>query len=292
MEQGYPGGRNLVRKAYELRGTPQAALDIMIASVTDSSFKQYEGCFKKWWKFCAKNNINPFTMSIPHTLTFLTQLFNGNLSAATINCYRSAVSMLVGREVARDDRVVRFFQGLNNLRPSDPKYEITWDPKIVLDYLSSLPLNKKLTTQDLSRKLITLLALVTGHRLQTFSLIEVDNIENKTDAIHIKIPKRIKTSGRNRKQHVLILPFYSDNEKICAATTLKSYVKRTQNRRGETKFLFLTTKKPFKAATAATLGHWIKYVLAKSGLDTNMFTAHSTRHASTSAAKRKPASYV
>lgn len=270
-----------------MRGSPQAALDIMLASITDSSFKQYESCFRKWWNFCTKNNIDPFTISIPHILTFLTELFNGNLSSATINCYRSAVSMLVGREVARDDRVARFFQGLYNLRPSNPKYETTWDPKIVLDYLSSLPLNRKLSTQDLGRKLITRLALLTGHRLQTFSLIEVENVEKVDNAIHIKIPKRIKTSGRNRKQPVLVLPFYLENIKICAATTLKYCIKRTQSRRGQIKYLFLTNKKPFRAATAATLGHWIKYILAESGLDTDIFTAHSTRHASTSAAKRK-----
>lgn len=173
------------------------------------------------------------------------------------------------------------------MRPSEPKYDITWDPKIVLDYLSSLPINKKLNTRDLGYKLITLLALITGHRLQTFSLIEVENVEEVNKAIHIKIPKRIKTSGHNKKQPFLNLPFYHKNEKICAAPTLKSYTKRTQSRREGIKFLFLTNKKPFKAATAATLGHWIKHVSAKSGLNTDIFTAHSTRHASTSAAKRK-----
>lgn len=92
-----------------MRGTPPLALDITLASISDSSYKQYEGCFRKWWSFCIENNINPFTISVPHVLTILTNLFNGNLSSATINCYRSAVSLLVGRGMARDDRVIHFF---------------------------------------------------------------------------------------------------------------------------------------------------------------------------------------
>lgn len=46
-------------------------------------------------------------------------------------------------------------------------------------------------------------------------------------------------------------------------------------------------KKPFGSVSAQTLSRWIKFVLGKSGLDTSIFTAHSTRHASTSAASRK-----
>ena len=287
MEQNYPGGRNLVRKAYELRGTPEAALEVTLASISDTSYKQYEGCFKKWWSYCTENNIDPFTVSIPNILIFLTNLFNRNLSSSTINCYRSAVSLLVGREMARDDRITRFFQGLNNLRPSDPKYDTTWDPQIVLDYLSSLPNNNDLSILILGKKLISLLALVTAHRMQTFSLIEIENIDVKRDALHIKIPKRIKTTGRNKKQPTLVLPFYRDNEKICPATALQSYIEKTKDKRGDENFLFLTSKKPHKAATAATLGRWVKDILSKSGLNTNIFTAHSTRHASTSTASRK-----
>ncbi|XP_058809947.1 uncharacterized protein LOC131675119 [Phymastichus coffea] len=288
LEQSYPGGRNLVRKAYELRGTPKAALEVTIAFISESSYKQYEGCFKQWWSYCVDNNVNPFAISISHTLIFLTKLFDRQLASTTINCYRSAISLLVGKEMAQDDRVMRFFQGCYNLRPSKPKYDITWDPKIVLDYLTSLPNNNDLNVLDLGRKLIALLALITGHRMQTFSLIELENIEELDDkTIHIKIPKRIKTSGRNRNQPLLILPYFLINEKICAASTLKAYIEKTEKLRNGIDYLFITSKKPYKAAESSTLSHWVKYILEKSGLDIYIFSAHSTRHASTSTAKRK-----
>ena len=51
--------------------------------------------------------------------------------------------------------------------------------------------------------------------------------------------------------------------------------------------VFITSRKPFRRARPATLGHWIKDSLSSAGVDTGRFTAHSTRSASTSQAKMK-----
>ena len=46
-------------------------------------------------------------------------------------------------------------------------------------------------------------------------------------------------------------------------------------------------KRPHKAVTAATISRWLKEILFRAGVDTNIFKAHSTRTASTSAAKAR-----
>lgn len=259
----------------------------MIASLSDSSLKQYESCFKKWWFFCKTNQLQPFDCSVPKILEFLTSLFNNGAARSTINCYRSAVSLLVGADMARDDRMMRFFEGISKLRPSQPKYESTWDPRIVLDFLSSLSDNEVLSIKDLSMKLICLLALVTGHRMQTFSLIKIENIERRDEFLEIKIPDRIKNSRKSKNQPSLILPYFLENKKVCAASALECYIFRTANIRNKIQRLFLSVRKPYKAVGPQTLSHWVKDILSKSGVDTEIFSAHSTRHASTSAAKRK-----
>ncbi|KAI8440715.1 hypothetical protein MSG28_009058 [Choristoneura fumiferana] len=43
-------------------------------------------------------------------------------------------------------------------------------------------------------------------------------------------------------------------------------------------------KRPHRDATAQSISRWIKQVLAKSGVDVSIFSAHSTRHAATSTA--------
>ena len=157
----------------------------------------------------------------------------------------------------------------------------TWDPKQVLDFVSTWPSNENLSIKNLSQKLIILLALVTGHRMQTFFLINIENIE-KADAIfRIKIPDNIKTSGINKKQPILILHYYSNNNNTCVASALQCYLDRTKATRGIEKSLFIAYKAPFKKVTSQTLSRWVKELLFRSGVDTNISTAHSTRLAAT-----------
>ena len=56
--------------------------------------------------------------------------------------------------------------------------------------------------------------------------------------------------------------------------------------RNNEKYLFLTHRKPFRRASTQTISRWVKNVMKISGIDTNKFKTHSTRHASTSAVFR------
>ncbi|KYM94000.1 hypothetical protein ALC62_15389 [Cyphomyrmex costatus] len=85
----------------------------------------------------------------------------------------------------------------------------------------------------------------------------------------------------------MVLPFYKEDPNICPARTLQFYLRRTQDLRGKANALFISFKKPFKRVSAQTLSRWLKDMLHKSGINTEIFSAHSTRHASTSAAKKK-----
>ncbi|KAJ8964604.1 hypothetical protein NQ317_019810 [Molorchus minor] len=155
------------------------------------------------------------------------------------------------------------------------------------DYLAGLN-NKKISLELLSKKLITLLALTTAHRVQTFSLIDVRNIVCNSKGVEIKIPYRTKTTGRNTNQPTLFLPLFLEKTEICVSRTLETYLDRTKDFRSPTcNKLLLTFKKPHYEADPQTLSRWIKSILRESGIDTNVFSAHSTRHASTSAASRK-----
>lgn len=147
--------------------------------------------------------------------------------------------------------------------------------------------NDTLNLELLTKKLCVLLALATAQRVQTFAKIEIANISIGKEAIEIRVDKRIKTSNKNRFQPLLFLPFYNADRNICPATTLVSYLDRTKEIRGETTSLLITFKKPYHSASAQTISRWLKCTLNMCGLNTNQFTAHSTRHAATSAAARK-----
>lgn len=265
-----------------------AALNICMASITTSTLQQYNVGLRLWWQFCKDRDLNVFTITVPLLLDFLTIHFNKGASYSTLNAYRSAIAQITGPEMGHQVSVKRFFKGIYNLRPSLPRYTSTWDPFIVLDYIKKLPSTEKLPLDVLTYKLAGLVALASGQRVQTLSLIEINNIEEREEGIIIKIPKRVKTSSKNSVQPTMDFPFYEEDPRVCVARTMQIYLKRTEKLRKESaENLFLTFKKPHHNASSQTISRWIKNLLKKSGLDTTIFTAHSTRHASTSAAARQ-----
>lgn len=108
---------------------------------------------------------------------------------------------------------------------------------------------------------------------------------NSAIDVTITIPDLIKTSKPNSSQPVLKLPFFNARPQICPARCLEVYINKTQPLL-KNDFLFVSYKKPHLKVSSQTLSHWIKDTLNSSGIDTSIFSAHSTRHAATSSAKR------
>lgn len=255
----------------------------MLNSLSNNTLKQYDTSFKQWWLFSERHKIDDYQASVPFVLKFLTERFESGASYGTINSTRSALSLLIGPRIGSDDRIKRFVKGVFRLKPPTPKYNITWDPGVVLNYIKGWYPNEVISLEQLTHKVVMLLALTTGHRVQTLSLVKINNIQFTYDSVQIFIPDLIKTSGKNSKQPLLYLRKFSNKIEICPVTTLNSYIKRTQHIRNT---LFISHKKPHHAVSTQTISRWIKNVLREAGIDVTIFTAHSTRHASTSAASR------
>ena len=75
------------------------------------------------------------------------------------------------------------------------------------------------------------------------------------------------------------------DRRICVVTGLDEYLFRTKDIRGSETALFISFIKPFKVVSKATLARWLKQTLKNSGVDTDVFKAHSVRVACTSRAK-------
>lgn len=256
----------------------------MLASLSESSLKQYDTCLKKWFSFCNQNNIDLYETSVPNVINFLTQLFESGAQYGTLNSCRSALSLILGQGIGDDEQLKRFFKGVFRLRPPMPKYNSIWNTSTVLDYLSNWYPNENLTLEKISKKLVTLLALTTAHRVQTISKININNIQILENEIRIKIPDLIKTSRPGALQPELVLPCFLERQEICPVHTLRSYINLTQSIRGSTEILFISLKKPHRPVTSQTLSRWIKSTLDNCGINVSVFTAHSTRHAATSRA--------
>lgn len=193
------------------------------------------------------------------------------------------MSLISQSKIGEDPMVVRFLKGVFRLRPSRPKYAHTWDVATVLDFCRKLLVLNAISLQDLTYKAVILIALSTAHRAQTIASIKISNICKTVRGLEIKIPDLIKTSGPGRFQPLLVLPEFRNDPQVCVASVVERYLEMTQSLRGEIDSLFIAIKKPHRAVGSQTISRWIKLILCKSGIDTARFSAHSTRHAASSA---------
>lgn len=233
--------------------------------------------------FSQKHNWEPWQFQLDRVIKFLDEKHQQGKSFSTLNSYQSAL-VLVFHFADTDKKFLkRYLKGIYNINPSKPRYKETWDPAPVLTYLSKLHPLSELSMENLIIKLATLLALITAHRVQ----IRLTYIKKLEDRIEIKIPDKIKTSGRGSFQPLLVIPYFTEKPMLCLASTIEYYIQVTADSRSkDMDQLILTHKKPIHPASTQRISKWIKAALSLAGIDTVLFTGHSTRHASTSAAFR------
>lgn len=149
----------------------------------------------------------------------------------------------------------RFMKGVAKLRPQKPRCNFIWDPEQVLDYFES---HHPTSLKELSMKLVTLLLLATGQRLQTISLIKLSNIIPQEQGVQILINDSIKTSGVNVNAPHLVIPRFGDKPKLCLLTCLQKYIVDTETFRGSVDYLFITVQRPHHQASKQTLTRLVK----------------------------------
>ena len=105
----------------------------------------------------------------------------------------------------------------------------------------------------------------------------------------LKIAGLLKTSRPGHHKSQLVLKAYPEDVKVCVMSFIREYVNRTATLRkpngGEGQKLFVGVVPPHKPVGSSTIGRWTKITLSRAGVNTELFSAHSTRAAAASAAK-------
>ena len=249
---------------------------------------QYSSYLRKWLSFLDERDVSAnSTISVNIVLEFLTMLHKQGLSYSAINTARSAISSVVhldsGSSVGSHPLVQRFMKGIFNIKPNLPTYIMTWDVSTVLRYMESMNDNESLTLIDISMKLCMLIALITGQRSQTLAALDINHMFRYNDKIEFNIKTLLKQSRPSYHLKPLVIIRFEE-KKLCAFQTLIVYLEKTRSLRQSDK-LFITTHKPYKAASSDTISRWLKSFLHLAGIDTNTYKGHSVRSASTSAVK-------
>ena len=216
-----------------------------------------------------------------------------SLGYSALNTARSALSAVVICDNSRESvgthpDICTYLRGVFNEKPPIPRYNRIWNPKLVLDFLRSngwFPA-RRLSLKKLTLKLTILLALVSGHRCETLCQLDLSDMIKTKNEYRFNLTGLIKQSRPGFKNPQPVFRTYPADKRICVYKYLHTYIDRTKEIRGENTKLLLTFQSPHHPPTGNSVSRWLKVMLKRSGVDTELFGAHSCRAASVSAAKR------
>ena len=160
-------------------------------------------------------------------------------------------------------------KGVFNLRTPAPRYNFIWDASVVPNFLRKLPDNNDLPLKLLSFKLIMLIALVSGQRVQTLSCLNLRFSYRVYDSLIFINPDLTKTSGPGKIAAQVVLSQYDQDKKTCVIRCLTKYLSKTLRHRSSPK-LFLSLQISFRLVGSQTLSLWIKTILHMSGVRTDI----------------------
>ena len=179
-------------------------------------------------------------------------------------------------------------QWIFNSRPPAPRYTIAWDVDKVLVCIHNLPQNSQLSLTTLTHKLAMLMALTNADRCSELASLDLTFRAHLRDGVKFVILGLTKTRKSGPPKQVFY-PSYPVEVKHFPVKTLEAYELRTKPLRllskEDSNRIFLSVRKPYAPVKAATIGHWLQKLMAQAGIDVSIFSAHSTRGATTSKAK-------
>ena len=246
---------------------------------------------QKWQNFCSRRSVDPISPTINQVLEFFTELYDNKCGYSALNSARSALSALISLpgdlSIGNHPLITRFLKGVFQIWPALPRYSSIWDVNVVLKYLKSVAPATRLSLKELSYKVTMLLLLLSGQRLQTMKLLNIRDFSYTSSSFSFQISSKVKQTRPGTHLPSLTFKSYAPDRRMCVYTYLKEYLARTEKLRGQETQLLISFQKPYKGVSTDTIGRWAKTVLSQAGIDTAIFSAHSTRAASVSAAKKK-----
>ena len=146
----------------------------------------------------------------------------------------------------------------------------------VFNYFWSLPPVHQLCLKTLSKKLCTLLVLLSGgQRCQTVHAIDITDLQVVGNTLVIPIMSNIKQTRPSKHMAPLKFTGYPTDPKLYVLTHMGAYLQRTKQLR-QCASLFVSYIKAYSAVG--------KNVLKASGIDINKYSSHSSRSAASSKA--------
>ena len=124
-------------------------------------------------------------------MSFLAYLFHKeNCKYGMIAVARSALLAISplkeGKTFGKCQKVSKMLKGIFKLKPTFPKCIVICDPDIIISYMEMLPNNSGLLMEDLTKKLCTLLCLLSGQRYQAIASLDLNFSDHVVKNLHLQ----------------------------------------------------------------------------------------------------------
>jgi len=278
------------RKTLETEGISGKAAVLISNSRRKGSISHYESAWGKWSCWASERQADPTTCSLSLILEFLADLFEKKLQYSTICGYRSAISAyhipIEGQPVGRHPRVSALLTGVFNLRPPLPRYSFVWDVSEVLEYIRLMPIDDSISNKDLTLKLSSLMAIASASRASEICYLDIRYLVKGKDSYEFHFVKLTKSWRRGKPRPKICFHFLTEEPALCICKTIDQYLTRSKGWRSDQDTqLLLSHRNPHDPVAVGTVSRWLMELLDLAGINTDTFSGHSTRHASTSKAK-------
>ncbi|KAM8971981.1 uncharacterized protein RCH25_017586 [Pelodytes ibericus] len=273
-----------IRGPWFVADVSQTTLSLLEGAWAPGTRRAYRHAWGSWANWCMEHHTDPTVATVNVMLQFLTSLFEDGRAYRSINVYRSAISAghlgFEGVPAGRHILVCRLLKGIRLNRPPRPRYSCLWDVNVVFILFQSWPNNCDLSLQQLSAKLAMLCCLISCKRVSDVRALDISARSFTPEGVSFDISRRTKTSITS-----VFYPAFPRNPKLCPVLCLKEYELRTLPFRTQSRpELFLALRRTHSPISTTSLARWIKWVLTEAGVDTTVFTPHSTRGAMASKA--------
>ena len=258
-------GTAFIRRYISKQRISDAAKHIITSSWRNSTKNRYETTFRKWENFCSERAVDTISPSISDVINFLTGIFedgNGYSSVFSARSVSNNVITVPGfPDISEHPLLKRFIKGIFNLVPPKPRYSYTWDVKLILDHIEQMGENNSLSFKKLSQKIVTLLMILSGERINSISSFTIHQVHiTEFDCTFIP-SKLLKHSRPSFVYKPVRYRAYPHNLLLCPVTTISEYVKRRESMNVQCDEFIITHGKPHKPAHSETMSRWLKEVL-------------------------------
>ena len=305
------GKRSELRK----RGFRKKSAELATSDIRATTCKTYGYKIQKYIDWCDKERIkHPRSTSVADVCNFLTEMFEGGVSAHAVSGYISALSKwhrkIHGKYLCEMEELKNIRKATAIQRPPRRVEFKTWNLSLVLQSLTREPFEPMVSAQMkyVSYKAVFLVAAATARRcseLGALSIAQEDFIQ-RPQHIEIRyIPNFIPKNARvNYAGRTVVIPSFKDmasckeEELMCPVRALGHYLKRSAlfRKEGE-KRLFVTFgagDSQGQGASNKTLARWIVDTIKHAYLNADeedcqvlKMNAHSVRSVATTYAMLK-----